>query len=538
MIQLGTVQIHNDNSIVQCRNKIRVLSLDLDFSPVVATRIATATSEICSILLQSNSHSSVKIAFDKIDERLGLLMVFDPATRQLEEKNFNLLFDHFEFVSDKQGKEQIKAFKFFSNLNFIPSQNFIEAAKGKLLELSREELEKELEKANERMRGELNIAKDIQMSMLPANEYVDDFIDLYAYLSPAREVGGDFYDFFEIDDDHLGFVVGDVSGKGVPAALMMAVCKTYIKSYSSANTSTAEIITKVNNEMAKENTNYMFVTVFMAILNTTNGKLTYTNAGHNPTYIRRKADNSLEKLTTLHGPVVAAMEGLTYKESYVQLRHGDHVFMYTDGIPEAHNDQDEMFTDASLANFLKNEIFVSSKQTVQSIIEVVEKFENGADRFDDITALCLDYSNKNIFMKDEASITIKNSIDQLQSVMDCFEEFAGKNALSMKITMQLNIAIDEFISNTIKYAFSENSMHEITVEFTIENNNLKLTIEDDGIEFDPFGRNPPDTTLGIQEREIGGLGIHITKELMDEYSYTRVNGINTILLIKNNVLST
>jgi len=140
MIEIGTVQIRDENSIVQCRNKIRSLSLDLDFSQVVATRIATATSEICSVLLQRNTHSSVNISFDKRDERLGLLLVFEPATPKIKEKNFNLLFDHFEFVSDNLGKEQIKAFKFFSNLRFIPSEDFIEVAKGKLSELSRDEL--------------------------------------------------------------------------------------------------------------------------------------------------------------------------------------------------------------------------------------------------------------------------------------------------------------------------------------------------------------------------------------------------------------
>jgi sigma-B regulation protein RsbU (phosphoserine phosphatase) len=534
MVQLGTLKFRKDDSIVHCRNKIRVLSMDLAFSPVVATRLATATSEICNILLQSNPQSKLKIAIDKVDQRFGLLMVFESSTRELEEKNFSLLFDHFEFVTDKSGKEQIKVFKFFSDRSLIPSDEFISTAKGKLLELSRDELEKELEEANQRMRGELNIANDIQMSMLPVNDYSDEFIDLYAYLSPAREVGGDFYDFFAIDDDHLGFVVGDVSGKGVPAALMMAVCKTYIKSYSDRNFSTAEIMTKVNNEMAKENTNYMFVTVFMAILNFKTGRLIYTNAGHNPTYIRR-SDNSLEKLGTLHGPVIAAMEGLTYKESEVKLNMGDHVFMYTDGIPEAHNNEGEMFTDGGLTDFLMGEKFVSSRQTVESIIKLVSKFENGADRFDDITALCLNFHGNQDSKQILKTVKIKNDISEIQSVIDCFETFGEENSISVPEVMKLNIVIDEFIGNTIKYAFPENSNHEISVQFAIENNNLKLTIEDDGIEFDPFGRNPPDTALGLHEREMGGLGIHITKQLMDEYSYTRINGINTIVLIKNSI---
>jgi anti-sigma regulatory factor (Ser/Thr protein kinase) len=139
-------------------------------------------------------------------------------------------------------------------------------------------------------------------------------------------------------------------------------------------------------------------------------------------------------------------------------------------------------------------------------------------------------------MSVETTITIKNSIEQIQSVIDCFESFGKSNSMSMKSIMQLNIALDEFISNTIKYAFEgDESEHEITIDFKLAERTLTTIIKDDGIEFDPFGRNPPDTKLGLEERKVGGLGIHITKELMDDYSYDRKNGVNTILLIKNNV---
>ena len=201
---------------------------------------------------------------------------------------------------------------------------------------------------------------------------------------------GDFYDFYWLDDKHLGVVVGDVSGKGVPAALMMAVCKTLLKSRASADLSTASIVTHVNVEMARDNKNYMFVTVFMAILNTETGALTYTNAGHNPTYIKKK-NGSMVKLMDLHGPVVAAMEGMTYKETKTSIEVGDFIFCYTDGVTEAHNTSNELFTDKKLNDLLEYHSFSSTKQMVCDIVDATLEFTGEAEQFDDITALSIEY---------------------------------------------------------------------------------------------------------------------------------------------------
>ncbi len=162
----------------------------------------------------------------------------------------------------------------------------------------RKRLEQVIKKDHERMEDELNVARDIQMSMLPLKfpafpERED--IDVYAKLIPAREVGGDFYDFFFIDDEDFCFVVGDVSGKGVPAALFMAVTKALLKAGASNERSTAKILTTVNNEISRDNENSMFITVFMAILNTTTGYLVYSNAGHNPSFVLRKDGGEVRK---------------------------------------------------------------------------------------------------------------------------------------------------------------------------------------------------------------------------------------------------
>lgn len=248
-----------------------------------------------------------------------------------------------------------------------------------------------LEEEKARMEAELNLAKDIQLNMIPMSH--PDFsgrtdFELYAKLIPAREVGGDFYDYYLLDDQHLGIVIGDVSGKGVAAGFMMAVCKALLKSRATTDFSPASIVSHVNQEMAINNPNYMFITAFVAVLNLKTKQLVYTNAGHNPTYLCKK-NGELQKLTDLHGPVIAAMEDMVYGETMVQLETGDVIFAYTDGITEAHNLASELFSETRLHESLKKP-FENVKNTVEQIFMDILLFERGAEQFDDITALCVE----------------------------------------------------------------------------------------------------------------------------------------------------
>lgn len=244
-----------------------------------------------------------------------------------------------------------------------------------------------------RMESELNIATSIQMSMLQDQfpVYQDrENIDVYARLIPAREVGGDFYDFDFIDEDHFYFSVGDVSGKGVPAALMMAVCKTLLKSKAQVYRSTAKVLTEVNNQMAAENSNYMFVTVFIAILNIKTGELVFSNAGHSPTFIQHP-NGELSRLADLHGPVIAAMENLRYKEDRIQLDAGAKILAYTDGVTEAHNMKDELYAEERLIQVLKKSAKYNPKKIVEDLITSVLMFQAGREAFDDVTGLVVSY---------------------------------------------------------------------------------------------------------------------------------------------------
>jgi sigma-B regulation protein RsbU (phosphoserine phosphatase) len=400
----------------------------------------------------------------------------------------------------------------------------------------RKELESKLEEANKRMKGELDIGHDIQMSMLPL--IFPAFPDhkefsVYATLHPAREVGGDFYDFFFIDEDRFCFCIGDVSGKGVPAALFMAVTKTLIKSRSSNDFSTASILTHVNSEMSKDNVSSMFVTIFICILDIKNGELIYTNAGHNPAYIKR-ANGELKRLDTRHGPVIGALDGLAYKENKLHLFCGDSILLYTDGVTEAMNDAKTLFSEARLVKFISSYRTESIENLVESLVKEVKKFEGKADQADDITILAFKYLGKPPDERLEIfDLTIKNGLPAIVQVNERFNSFADDHGLPKSISKKMNMVFDEILNNIISYAYEDKNEHDIDVTVELAGNWLSVKISDDGIPFDPFSIKTPDTDQSLEERDVGGLGIHLVRGMMDKFSYKRENNKNILTFIKH-----
>ena len=244
--------------------------------------------------------------------------------------------------------------------------------------------------AKERIESELSVARDIQLGILPKifPPYPEkEEFDLHAYLEPAREVGGDLYDFFLMDEDHLCISIGDVSDKGVPAALFMAITKTLIKTYAETTRSTSEIITKINDILAKDNPNCMFVTLLVGIFNIKTGELKYTNAGHNPPII--KSDNKTFFQKGLSGPMAGAMEGMIFKELTVTLSPGDTLFFYTDGVTEAMNDNQTLYSDNRLLNLIDTSQRPNAKQIIEKVNQDLKIFTEKAPQSDDITMLSL-----------------------------------------------------------------------------------------------------------------------------------------------------
>ncbi len=252
----------------------------------------------------------------------------------------------------------------------------------------------ETETEKERMEGELNAAHEIQMSMLPLlfPAFPDHTeFDVRARLKPAREVGGDFYDFFFVNEDELCFSVGDVSGKGVPAALFMAVTQSMIKTRASDDYSPASIVTRVNDALSADNPSSMFVTLWLGILNIKTGELRYTNAGHNPPYIKLQ-NGQLECMNKRHGPIIGAVEGVAFKEDRTRLSKGDLVLVFTDGVTEAMDTEDQLYSDERLVDFLNSRDFSSAEELVVNTLVSVEEYTVGAEQSDDITILSIGLS--------------------------------------------------------------------------------------------------------------------------------------------------
>lgn len=243
----------------------------------------------------------------------------------------------------------------------------------------------------ERIGAELNVATQIQADMLPsifpAFPEREEF-DIYATMQPAKEVGGDFYDFFLIDDDHLAVVIADVSGKGVPAALFMVIAKTLLKNRAQMGDSPAKVLEVVNNQLCENNKAEMFVTVWFGVMQISTGKIVAANAGHEKPIIR-KADGEFEIFKDKHGFVMGGMEGMKYKEYELEIEKGGCLFVYTDGVPEATSSDSELFGMERLVQVLNEEKDAPLPDILKSVKGSIDKFVKDAPQFDDITMLAL-----------------------------------------------------------------------------------------------------------------------------------------------------
>ena len=251
--------------------------------------------------------------------------------------------------------------------------------------------EKDLAQSTARIGAELEMAEKIQKDMLPNIFPVfseKDEFDLYASMTTAREVGGDFYDFFMIDKDHLCLVIADVSGKGIPAAMFMMTAKTMIKDYALTKSSTSEIFTEVNERLCENNEAGMFATAWIGILDLRTMIMQFTNAGHNFPMIQRNG-KPCEMLKKKHGLFLAGMEDVIYRQDEIELQSGDRLMLYTDGVTEAHNPKKELFGEDRLMNYLNGSTGEKGKTVLSGILNEVNTFSDNAGQFDDITMAIL-----------------------------------------------------------------------------------------------------------------------------------------------------
>ena len=397
------------------------------------------------------------------------------------------------------------------------------------------ERQTEITKKGARIETELNLANSIQKNMLPSifppfPEHTE--IDIYASMTPAKEVGGDFYDMFLIDDKHLAITIADVSGKGIPAALFMMISKTLIKNVSEIEEDVNEIFNKVNNMLCKGNKVDLFVTSWFGILNLDTGKLDFVNAGHNPPLYFSQKKGRYEFLKTEPNMVLASIENLKYQKYEKYIEPGDRIFLYTDGVIEAVNLNNEQYGEDRLQLFLNNNLNLSAKENIEKLQKEIKNFVGRKEQFDDITMLELNYKTKQESKEVSIEREFKAEINELINVQNFFTTELKNIGFSKKDINQVILVSEEIFTNIAKYAYKED-VGNCKIKIYVNNENVLIcTFEDSGTPFNPLERENPDLYVSAKERSIGGLGIYMSKNIMDNIEYEYKDNKNILKITK------
>ena len=382
--------------------------------------------------------------------------------------------------------------------------------------------------------SELQVASGIQMGMLPKTfpTYPDrDDVQLYASLTPAKEVGGDLFDFY-FRDEKLFFCIGDVSGKGVPASLFMAVTRAVFRTVSARESMPDRIMASLNQTMVDMNETNMFVTLFIGVLDLPTGRLHYCNAGHDAPLLVGAGVGMLPCDSNIP---VGVMDQWKYTLQESQIFTGTTIFLFTDGLTEAEDATHAQFR-MERVNDVAAHALADHQQEPRQLIGVmtdaVHQFVGDAEHSDDLTLMAIQYIKKQRDVKMRRSIVLPNDVQEvpkLTAFVDAVCEAVGFNST---LTMKMNLAIEEAVVNVMNYAYPRGTKGDVTIEALSNDVRLKFTIIDSGTPFDPTVHSDVDTTLSAQDRPIGGLGIHLVRNIMDSINYERIDNLNVLTLRK------
>lgn len=386
-------------------------------------------------------------------------------------------------------------------------------------------LKRYIKEADERIDKELELARQIQHSALPSvfPPYPNrtDF-DIYAQMHAAKEVGGDFYDFYLLGKDKLAFLIADVSGKGIPAAMFMMTSKTLIKSLVESGIEPSEAFTQANNKLCENNDAGMFVTAWLGILDLNTGLLKYVNAGHNPPLIKRNG-GYFEYICSKPNFFLAGMENIKYQTNEIQLSSGDEIFLYTDGVTEATDISKELFGEDRLIESLNENDNLSVEQLCNKVKSNVDKFVGNALQFDDITMLAVKFN----YLLSADSVEVLPNNDSMNLVYDFIESKINKLSLDKAIANKIMIVTDEIYSNIVNYSGATRAK----ISFSKTDKGIILTFTDNGKEYNPLTAQSPDTSLTAENRTEGGLGIYIVKRTASRIDYSNKDGLNILKII-------
>ena len=386
----------------------------------------------------------------------------------------------------------------------------------------------------ERIGSELRIAKEIQTQMLPqTNSVTRDDVEVMGSLVPAREVGGDLFDFF-LRDEKLFFCIGDVSGKGVPSAMLMAVIHSLFRSASAHENNPARMMQVINETSCHGNEANMFVTLFIGVLDLPTGRLHYCNAGHDKPIMVNGQQSVINSLDAKPNLPVGLFADVKYVEHEHVLTAGSTLFLYTDGLTEARNAQHQFFRLERVKEVLHRFASESKPQVLlQTMTAAVNQFVEDAEQSDDLTMLAIHYTPQQFESMLTETLVIKNNVQEVARFSTFIKSATEKLGIEKSLARQLRLAAEEAVVNVIDYAYPAGKEGDITIKIMSDGHTLRFQIIDAGVLFDPTMKEKTDTTLSAEDRQIGGLGILLVRELMDSINYERIEGTNVLTLIKN-----
>ena len=369
--------------------------------------------------------------------------------------------------------------------------------------------------AEARTAADLALARMIQMSALPSSDgaFMELFdFSLFAECFPAREVGGDFYDFFHVSGDRIAFLVADVSGKGIPGAMFMMEAKNIIKSCLVEFADIAEAVTEANRRLCANNKAELFVTAWIGVLDRA-GTFEYVNAGHNRPFVRH-ADGRIEKVMGRGGRFLGMFEDASYRANVLKLDRGDVLYLYTDGVTEAMNTKGELFGERRLCAEIAS--------GAGRVREAIAEFVGSAEQSDDLTGMAIAWHGPSEVCAQDFAADGASLASALGFIRKSFAGVDGKSVAAM-----LNAA-DEVTSNIVNYSGAKG----YRVEAERAPDRLRLRFSDDGRPYNPLSHIDPDTHAAIEDRQIGGLGLVVVKRLADRVTYSREDGRNVLTLIR------
>jgi sigma-B regulation protein RsbU (phosphoserine phosphatase) len=385
--------------------------------------------------------------------------------------------------------------------------------------------------SKERSDSELNIAQKIQSEMLPHGDITRPDVDVSGQQITALEVGGDLYDYF-IRDEKLYFCIGDVSGKGVPSSLVMAVVHSFFRSLSQHESNPARIMTGINETASDGNETNMFVTMFIGVLDLPTGRLRYCNAGHDAPLLIAGGVKTLEVNANLP---LGVFNDFKYSLQETQLPQESTLLLYTDGLTEAADTKHQLFGLQRIIDTAQ-QCLEQGKTTPTELMESqqaeAKRFANGERQSDDLTMLAIHYHRHEEIPVLHEQLSLSNDVHQVPELNNFVKSVADKLNLDPSLSSQLMLAVEEAVVNVMNYAYPIGTQGDIAVEAQATEQWLKFIITDEGKAFDPTQGGNADTTLSAEERPIGGLGILLVQQLMDSINYERINGKNVLTLKK------